>query len=108
MEQAIDRWTLYLRLCRKAIISLRESMVENYVKHAVEANSESSQSVLTDIIVVNTRNETSHASSNGKMFYYFYIASVYVFVFKLVIRMVDFFVISAVYIYSYATVCGNV
>ncbi len=39
IEQAIDRWTTYNRLCRMAMASVRDSMVENYVKHAIEAKS---------------------------------------------------------------------
>jgi len=36
VEQAIDRWTTYARLCGRALGMLRENMVDNYVEQAVE------------------------------------------------------------------------
>ncbi|BHF63847.1 Acetyl-CoA acetyltransferase, cytosolic [Sparganum proliferum] len=36
IEQAIESWTDYVRLCRRSLSLLRENMVENYVRCAVE------------------------------------------------------------------------
>ncbi|KAL5109670.1 Acetyl-CoA acetyltransferase cytosolic [Taenia crassiceps] len=41
IEQAIDRWSTYIRLCGKAMTFLRETMVENYVREVVEAKAQS-------------------------------------------------------------------
>lgn len=44
IEQAIDRWSTYIRLCGKAMTFLRETMVENYVREVVEAKAQSNLS----------------------------------------------------------------
>ncbi|VDM20438.1 unnamed protein product [Hydatigera taeniaeformis] len=41
IEQAIDRWSAYLRLCGKAMTFLRDTMVENYVREVVENKAQS-------------------------------------------------------------------
>ncbi|KAM3179273.1 hypothetical protein ACTXT7_000946 [Hymenolepis weldensis] len=39
IDHAIDRWTTYARLCDRGIASLRDTMVDSYVKEAIETKS---------------------------------------------------------------------
>ena len=37
IEQAIDRWSAYIRLCGQAMTYLRDTMVETYIRETVDA-----------------------------------------------------------------------
>lgn len=39
IDHAIDRWTTYAHLCDRGIASLRDTMVDSYVKEAIETKS---------------------------------------------------------------------
>lgn len=48
LDQAIDRWSAYSRLCERGIASLRDAMIDSYVKEAVESKSRSNPTQTTD------------------------------------------------------------
>ncbi|KAM7537777.1 hypothetical protein Aperf_G00000074830 [Anoplocephala perfoliata] len=62
VDQAIDRWSAYSHLCDRSIASLRDTMIDSYVKEAVEAKSRLNPTQSTDSNSANVVGKLSTAA----------------------------------------------